>query len=30
MEFTDKIGNISVVDIIKQNGFYNRECYNIF
>ena len=30
MEFTDKIGNISVVDIIKQNGFYNRECYKIF
>ena len=26
-EFTDGIGNISVFGIIKQNGFYQRECY---
>ena len=30
MEFTDKIENISVVDIIKQNLFYHRECYKTF
>ena len=29
-EFTDRIENISVVDIIKQNGFYHRECYRTF
>ena len=29
-EFTDRIENISVVDIIKQNGFYHRECYKTF
>ena len=29
-EFTDRIENISVVDIIKQNGFYHREWYKIF
>ena len=29
-EFTDRIENISVVDIIKQNGPYQRECYKIF
>ena len=29
-EFTDRIENISGVDIIKQNGFYRRECYKIF
>ena len=29
-EFTDRIENISVVDIIKQNGFYYRECYKTF
>ena len=30
MEFTDRIENTSVVDIIKQNGFYHRECYKTF
>ena len=29
-EFTDRIENISVVDIIKQNEFYHRECYKTF
>ena len=29
-EFTDRIENISVVGIIKQNGFYHRECYKTF
>ena len=29
-EFTDRIENISVVDVIKQNGFYHRECYKTF
>ena len=29
-EFTDRIENISVVDIITQNGFYHRECYKTF
>ena len=29
-EFIDRIGNISVVDIIKQNGFYHRECCKTF
>ena len=29
-EFTDRIENISVVDTIKQNGFYHRECYKTF
>ena len=29
-EFTDRIENISVVDIIKQNGLYHRECYKTF
>ena len=26
-EFTDRIENVSVVGIIKQNGFYHREYY---
>ena len=30
MEFTDRIENISVVDTIKQNGFYHQECYKTF
>ena len=30
MEFTDKIENISVVDIIKQSLFDHRECYKTF
>ena len=29
-EFTDRIENISVVDIIKQNGSYHRECCKTF
>ena len=29
-EFTDRIGNILVVYIIKQNWFYHRECYKTF
>ena len=29
-EFTDRIGNISMVDIIKQNEFYHRGCYKTF
>ena len=29
-EFTDRIENISVVGIIKQNWFYHRECYKTF
>ena len=29
-ELIDKIENISVVDIINQNGFYHRECYKAF
>ena len=29
-EFTDRIENISVVDIVKQNGFYHRKCYQTF
>ena len=29
-ELTDRIENISVVDIIKQNGFYHRERYKTF
>ena len=29
-EFTDRIENISVVGIIKQNGFYHRACYKTF
>ena len=29
-EFTDRIENISVVDITKQNGSYHHECYKIF
>ena len=29
-EFTDRIGNMSMVDIIKQNEFYHRGCYKTF
>ena len=29
-EFTDRIENISVIDIIKQNGLYHRECCKTF
>ena len=29
-ELTDRIENTSVVEIIKQNGFYHRECYKTF
>ena len=30
MEFIDRIENVSVVDIIKQNGFHNSESYKTF
>ena len=30
MEFTDRTENVSVVDIIKQNGFHHSECYQTF
>ena len=29
-EYTDRIGNISVADIIKQNSFYHHECCKTF
>ena len=29
-EFTDRIENISVVDVIKDNGFCHRECCKTF
>ena len=30
MEFTDRTEHVSVVDIIKQNGFHHSECYQTF